>query len=151
MVLSILVVEIVFLIGLRDPIIAAFTSNDEIQQIVRQSWPVFGAIIFLGANISVGLAFLIASGKQMTGAALYLIAYGCIGIPIGLYLTLKTGFGNSGVWLGCAVAGVFLLISFESILSSLDWPKLFREVQERRRIDIEESWQNNQQNVIGQQ
>ena len=81
-----------------------------------------------------GLAFISGSGKQGLGAGLYLLAYGFLGIPLGLYLTLQTNYGNSGVWLGCAIAGAFLLIAFESIILTLKWLDLFKEVRERRDV-----------------
>ena len=45
-------------------------------------------------------------GRQYIGAVVNFICYYLIGLPIGIPLALKAGFGARGVWIGLAIGNI---------------------------------------------
>ena len=114
--------EIFSLCALQNPIITAFTSDAEIAKKIQSTWPALCANIFFSSVSSVGVGFIRGSGKLKSGLCINFVAYWLIGVPLGYFLTLHLNFGNSGVWIGFAMAMVSSSAFYEIFISFLNWP-----------------------------
>lgn len=62
-------------------------------------------------------------GHQSWGAAVNVIAYYVIGLPIGMSLTFAAGLKSLGVWIGLGCSSVSQLVGYSIIIGSLKWKK----------------------------
>ena len=77
--------------------------------------------------------FFRGSGRQTLGARLNLVAFYCVGIPLGCLVAFWGNQGVLGLWIG--ITGGLLLIAVvgTAIIQKSDWELLAREAEDRIR------------------
>ena len=73
-------------------------------------------------------------GKQGIGAFVTVTAYFFTGIPISYYFMFKPDYedGIRGLWFGPTFATFFMTVLYNVIIYFIDWPSLFKEIEQRR-------------------
>jgi MATE family multidrug resistance protein len=82
-----------------------------------------------GLNGSCG-GSLRGMGRQHIGAAVNIVSYYALGLPLGIHLAFN-GWGLSGLWLGNCVALYFVGILEWIIVAFSNWEKQVRRAFER--------------------
>jgi len=112
-----------------------FNNDIEVVHLVASVLPLVALFQVFDGICGVTAGILRARGMQFTGAVLNLSAYYVIGIPFGVFLTLKRDMGLQGLWIGITVALVYgSAVSLWLCLRS-DWEKEVRKVRERLEVD----------------
>ncbi|EIW79476.1 multidrug Oligosaccharidyl-lipid polysaccharide flippase [Coniophora puteana RWD-64-598 SS2] len=112
-----------------------FNSDTEVVHLVASVLPLVALFQVFDGICGVTAGILRARGMQFTGAVLNLSAYYVVGIPFGVFLTLKRDMGLQGLWIGITVALVYgAAVSLWLCLRS-DWEKEVRKVRERLEVD----------------
>lgn len=83
-------------------------------------------------------SFIKASGKQCNGALFTSTGYCMIGIPLAWYFGMHQGLGVMGLWIGPVVACAYLTLMYNILICCINWPNLYCEIEERRRVENEE-------------
>ena len=136
--ISIAIVQIIVLLGLRDQIIGAFTSEPYIVGAIVDAWPILLIFTFFDATQTVSANFITASGKQCNGALITSSGYVAIGIPLAYYFGIYKGLGVSGLWIGPVAACAYLTLMNNILVCCLDWDNLYTEIEARRKSENEQ-------------
>ncbi|ORX53569.1 MATE efflux family protein [Hesseltinella vesiculosa] len=110
------------LFGFRQPIAFHFSTDALVIDAVTDLMHVVSPCHFL-MGIGVILSSVLNSfGKQYIVASVNLASYYLIGLPFGIWLTFRHGYGLSGVWCGVVVAGLIKVVVEAWILMfKTDW------------------------------
>ena len=65
-------------------------------------------------------------------------AYWAFGIPLAWFFGMHQGLGVRGLWVGPVVACAYLTIMYNILIFCINWPSLYEEIRERRRVENEE-------------
>jgi MATE family multidrug resistance protein len=106
---------------LRHQLLAVFTSSGEVQAAALRVMPVLMfSLLTDGLNAVFG-GVLRGAGKQKMGAALNLVGYWLVAMPLALLLGFRAGLGAVGFWVGLLL-GSFVqnLVQLVYVLR-LDW------------------------------
>ncbi|KAG8744387.1 hypothetical protein FRC12_014814 [Ceratobasidium sp. 428] len=118
-----------------------YTSDDQIAAFVAAILPLVAAYQIVDSLTATAVGILRACGKIGTGAVSNFIGYYFIGIPLGLYLTFRQDLGLKGLWIGAAVALVFVAAVLGTVVLWLDWDVQVKQAKERvedKRLPSEE-------------
>lgn len=118
------VLNMAFMLGLRDTIGKMFTNDEAVLQLVRETMP-FAALFQVNDSLGViSGGILRAQGRQRIGGYLNLFFYYVVGLPAGVIFAFHWGYGIEGFWIGLTI-GVF----FVSILQLyFVWKSNWREI-----------------------
>lgn len=68
-----------------------------------------------------GGGVLRALGAQVYGVIIAIVAYYLVGLPVGLYLLLKTSVKVTGFWIGILFASLILFFLQVGYIYRVDW------------------------------
>nr|XP_046266919.1 multidrug and toxin extrusion protein 1 [Scatophagus argus] len=125
------VVQGIGIMGCKSVVGYIFTSDENIVKIVSQNLTVHTFLQFFDAILCVCSGIIIGTGMQIIAALSNLVAYYCVGLPVGVALTYWAQLRVLGFWLGLCIC-VFLEMSFLLILIlKLNWKKVTEKAQLR--------------------
>lgn len=108
-----------------------FSSDKEVIALVSKLLPVCAIFQIADGVASVGGGIIRGLGRQSVAALINLVAYYCIALPLGFYLTFRLNFALTGLWTGLSTA-LFLVATGEVLfLTRIDWPTEVRKVMQR--------------------
>lgn len=124
-----------------------FNSDDEaVVRLTAQVLPYVALFqIADGLNGSCG-GSLRGTGRQHLGAAVNLIAYYCLALPLGIYLAFPRSWGLAGLWVGQCVALYIVGIGEWILVGLSDWDHQVNRAFER--MDKEELEQEEEEDVV---
>jgi hypothetical protein len=119
-------------VAAADGIIAALSNNAAVHALTKHVMPVLaGSFVGDGLN-SVYMAVWRAAGRQGLGAALNLVGYWGMGVPLSAFLGLHLGWSAYGFWLSLLATSSTQSVVNTVVMARLDWD---REVQ--RAMDLQ--------------
>ena len=62
-------------------------------------------------------------------------AYWAFGIPLAWFFGMHQDLGVRGLWVGPVVACAYLTIMYNILIFCINWPSLYEEIRERRRVE----------------
>ena len=107
--------------------IAVFTNDAEISQVIRQAWIIFNVFVVFDTTQGVAASAIRASGLQKLGAIITGLAYFAIGIPVTCLLVFKADLGIVGIWVGPTLACALNTLAYLILFAKMDWPKLIQK------------------------
>lgn len=111
-----------------------FTSDNDVGSAAATVFPVMAwCLLGDGINATIG-GVLRGSGRQELGAALNLVAYWVVGLPLAWTLAFKAGWGVPGLWTGLATCASINGVAMLTVLFRIDW---FSEAQRATEGDVE--------------
>uniref|UniRef100_A0A3B3S2A7 Multidrug and toxin extrusion protein n=1 Tax=Paramormyrops kingsleyae TaxID=1676925 RepID=A0A3B3S2A7_9TELE len=109
-----------------------FTADKAIVELVSQILSVYVILQFFDGLVCVSLGIILGTGKQKIAAGANLIAYYCIGLPLGVSLMFKAGLRVPGMWLGLLICVILLSSFFIFVLIfKFNWVKITEEAKVR--------------------
>lgn len=106
-----------------------FNDDPEIVKTVTTVIPLVALLLIVDGISSVIAVILRTKGDQWIGAVFNFCAFGPIGLPIGLYLTLGTNLGLPGLWTGLIVATLLYGVAMGTYLwLTTDWDREVKKV-----------------------
>ena len=98
-----------------------WTNDPTVVTIVQDILPLAAVFQFSDALGAVGGGILRGCGHQKTGAMINIFGYYVLGLPVGVLLAFKAGFGLMGLWLGLT-CGIFIVSCvLMMIIFRMDW------------------------------
>lgn len=121
-------------VAAADAIIAALSNNADVHALTKHVMPVLaGSFIGDGLN-SVYMSVWRAAGRQGLGAALNLVGYWGMGVPLSAFLGLHLGWSAYGFWLSLLATSTTQSLVNTVVMTRLDWD---REVQRAMELQAE--------------
>ncbi|CAF0896963.1 unnamed protein product [Brachionus calyciflorus] len=109
----------------------AFTSKIEIIKTASKLLKFLAFAHLLDAMQGYAGGVIKAIGAQFYGFIMVIISFYLIGIPVGIYLLLRTHYRVTGYWIGFTLAATILLIMQAIFIYEIDWHKNARKSYER--------------------
>ncbi|KAJ8328427.1 ethionine resistance protein [Batrachochytrium dendrobatidis] len=100
-----------------------FTSDVEVIRLVAEVLPLAALFQISDCLCSIGGGVLRGCGRQHLGAYMNLTGYYLMGLPIGVYLGFKAGFGLQGLWIGLSFALIIISAAMAWLVMRTDWNK----------------------------
>lgn len=98
-----------------------FTDDPDVIGLVRRLMLALAAYVVLDALCTVLKGVLQAAGMQRIGAPCVVIAYFCVGLPIGASLAFRAGLGVFGLVCGALAAKLVHFVLFSVAVWRVDW------------------------------
>jgi MATE family multidrug resistance protein len=108
-----------------------FSSDENVISLVAKVLPLCALFQVADGVASVGGGIIRGLGKQSVAAFINLIAYYCIALPFGFYLTFKLNMALMGLWTGLSVALFLVSIGEVAFLSKVNWVLEVQKVKKR--------------------
>jgi MATE family multidrug resistance protein len=124
-----------FFLFTRNKLGYLFSSDPKVIDLVSQVLPLCAIFQVADGVASVGGGVIRGLGRQSVAAWINLIAYYCIALPFGFYLTFNSHWALSGLWSGLTIALFLVAIGEAIFLNSVDWHAEVRKAQERIKAD----------------
>ena len=115
--------------GLRRRLPRLFTTEQDVIDGVAHVLPVVAVGHVTDGLVAVMANIMRGSGHQTLGAALNLLSYWCVGLPIALLTAFHLHFGVIGEWLGLASATILQSSILSFVLSRFDWQQEVERAQ----------------------
>lgn len=109
----------------------AFTSDTNIVEVASGLLKFLAFAHILDALQGYNGGVIKAIGAQSYGFMMVIISFYAIGIPVGIFLLLKTNYIVTGYWIGFAAAASILLIMQAIFMYRIDWAKNAQLAYER--------------------
>ena len=119
----------------RDAMIGMYTDLPAVSLMMIDAWPILILFTLFDTTQAMGMSVIRASGKQTFGAIITGTAYFLFGIPVSYWLAFQKDMGCRGLWWGPTVAVAYNTLWYNVIILRMDWPKLIKEIQERREAE----------------
>ncbi|KAH9599321.1 Multi antimicrobial extrusion protein [Trypanosoma melophagium] len=140
---SIALLNLIIVTLVKDLFPYIFTDSEEVVSIVHSLLKYFFVYHTFDAFQSCMMGVLRGCGMQKQGAIVILFVYSIVGVPLGVFLFLKTSFGIEALWLGpatgvtlvgfpCYVYMLFRLIKWESLKVHTDHRELDNVIEQER-------------------
>eukprot|EP00842_Homolaphlyctis_polyrhiza_P006695 jgi/Hompol1/7026/HPOL_000291-RA len=123
------VLNCTFFISLRNVLGWAYSNDAAVVEIVSNVLPLTAVFQISDGLCAIGSGILRGSGKQEHGAYVNLFGYYVIGLPLGIYLGLRTSLALAGVWIGLAIALFVNSIVIATIAARTNWPDEARKAR----------------------
>ncbi len=123
-----------------------YLFSDDIKVVALVAQVLKLAVFFqmFDAIAAVGGGILRGCGRQKYGAWINLVGYYVVGLPMGLLLTFKYGYGLIGLWSGLTMSLSICAISIVCIIMfSTDW-----EMQAHRALKLVQQHENTPQESL---
>ncbi|KAJ3671570.1 hypothetical protein LUZ60_007649 [Juncus effusus] len=127
----------------RDKISYIFTDGEVVANAVSDLCPLLATTIIVSGIQPVLSGVAVGSGWQALIAYINVACYYFVGLPLGILLGFKFGFGLKGLWGGMIIGTTIQTFILIWITFGTDWHK---EVEEaRKRLD---KWDDNKQPLL---
>eukprot|EP00793_Prasinoderma_coloniale_P006648 PRCOL_00001478-RA len=123
------------MLGLRGPLPKFFSKNADVERAVHTAFPFLCLEVFFDNMQCVISGVVRGQGSQNKGAAINLVAYYCIGLPLGLSLAFKTPMGLTGLWAGLSTGAGCQTLGQATLVFTGDWDRLTRAAVERAALE----------------
>ncbi|KAL7748855.1 ethionine resistance protein [Sorochytrium milnesiophthora] len=115
-----------------------FSDDPEVIALVAALLPISALFQFCDGGCAVASGVLRGCGKQTIGAAVNLVAYYVVGMPLCIFFTFRLELGIAGIWWGLAAALLAALIGQGSyILYGINWDAEVAKARARMLDDID--------------
>eukprot|EP00775_Hariotina_reticulata_P009063 gene9063-9233_t len=111
-------------------IIQLLTNSDAVIQLTMGLLPVLLPTFVSDAINCVCMSVLRAAGRQGLGAALNIVAYWGVGVPLSALFGLHLGMGVNGFWLGLLLTASSQAVVQLLVLTRFDWEEEVRRAAE---------------------
>jgi MATE family multidrug resistance protein len=113
-----------------------FSSDMEVIKLVEHILPLLAFFQVADGICGIAGGVLRGTGRQAQGAAINMVSYYIIGIPIGLMLTFtRIDLGLSGLWWGLTIALLFGSSGMIWLISLTNWEWEVKKVHLRMTLD----------------
>lgn len=119
------------LVIFRRPIASLFSEDTAVIELLIRILPLLALFQVADGISGVSGGIMRGTGRQHLAAYLNMVAYYLISLPFGAYLTLKGGYGLSGMWIGLTTALAVSSVGGLWLVSKTDWNAEVRKVQAR--------------------
>ncbi|XP_071508721.1 multidrug and toxin extrusion protein 1-like [Diadema antillarum] len=123
--------------SMKDVIPYLFTSDQKIVNLASTILPVCALFSVLDATATVCGGIIRGTGRQAIGAAVNLLGYYLIGLPIAISLMFAVGKGVHGFWSGMTLGLLTHALFFVIFIFKLDWRRETKKAQ--KRIGLEKT------------
>lgn len=110
--------------SLRRQLAYVFTNVSEVVDGVEHAMVGALGVVFLDQIQGTIAGILRGSGRQGIGAAVNIVCFYLIGLPLGISLAIPVKMGSLGMWIGLSVADVIQTTTLIGILLKTNWKKL---------------------------
>uniref|UniRef100_A0A1I8HDZ6 Multidrug and toxin extrusion protein n=1 Tax=Macrostomum lignano TaxID=282301 RepID=A0A1I8HDZ6_9PLAT len=113
----------VFFATCREQVASIFTSDPEVKAATVELLAVYAPYPYFDGLSATAAGVLKGSGQQLIGAAVNIVAYDFISLPIGIPLSLLTPLQMKGFWIAMLLGIVLQSIVFWLIIWRTNWEK----------------------------
>ncbi|XP_035523082.1 multidrug and toxin extrusion protein 1 [Morone saxatilis] len=128
---SLAVFQGIVIAGFKSVIAYIFTSDEKIVALVSENITVYTFLQFFDSLLCVCSGILVGSGMQKIAALSNLVAYYCIGLPVGIALMFFAELRILGFWVGLLICVFFETGFFLIVIFKLNWKKVTHKAQLR--------------------
>ncbi|MBW0470462.1 hypothetical protein O181_010177 [Austropuccinia psidii MF-1] len=108
-----------------------FTRDEKIVAAVARVLPIAAAVQITDGWAQACAGILRGTGMQHFGAAMNIVAYYAMALPLGLALAFSAHMGLVGLWLAQCLASLFIAILEFGLICCLDWGKEVSKARKR--------------------
>jgi MATE family multidrug resistance protein len=112
-----------------------FTNAPEVVALVSKTLPMMAVFVCSDWGSAIGGGVIRGAGQQSKAAVVNLVAFYCVGVPLGYLLAFNRGWGLIGLWTGLAAASYTACFALHGILIFGDWRKWAEKAKERAQAD----------------
>ncbi|GKV22971.1 hypothetical protein SLEP1_g32770 [Rubroshorea leprosula] len=123
----------IILIIFRDKYPALFSSDTEVQAVVKELTPLLAFCIAMNTIQPVLSGVAIGAGWQAVVAYVNIACYYIFGVPLGLILGFKLDLGVKGIWWGMIAGTVLQTCVLSGMIYTTNWKKEASKAEERIR------------------
>ncbi|GLU21676.1 hypothetical protein SLE2022_378030 [Rubroshorea leprosula] len=123
----------IILIIFRDKYPALFSSDTEVQAVVKELTPLLAFCIAMNTIQPVLSGVAIGAGWQAVVAYVNIACYYIFGVPLGLILGFKLDLGVKGIWWGMIGGTVLQTCVLSGMIYTTNWKKEASKAEERIR------------------
>ena len=105
----------------RGPLLRLFTADAATLSLAAGVMPIVAVSLLGDSCVAVLGSVLRAAGRQATGALWNLGGYWLFGLPLGVALAFRGGYGVTGLWIALASAAGLQALVFLALVLRLDW------------------------------
>ena len=116
-----------------DLVLDIFTQIDSIRALLRSCWPIYMVFIFFNTIQLMGQTVMKYTLNLDLGLILNVLAYFVVGIPLAWFFAFRKDMGIPGIWTALIIACVLLTLSYNYVISRIDWDALITIIEERTR------------------
>ncbi|RNA07949.1 multidrug and toxin extrusion 1 [Brachionus plicatilis] len=127
---------------------AIFTNNQDLIKPVSKVLKFLALVHFFDAVQVCGGGILRALGAQVYGVIIAIVAYYLVGLPVGLYLLLKTPIKVTGFWVGILFSSLILFVFQAVYIYRVNWVEQAKIASDRSK-KMNEINQIEQENFVG--
>jgi len=111
-----------------------FTDDIEVAYMMQRLMPLCAALQVFDTLNTTSNGILRAAGRPALGSYVQLVCYYVVGLPLGMSLAFKTGWGLMGIWVGMVVAMVLIGIVMVVVVTRVGWDEAIEEAKARNEM-----------------